>query len=661
MRSLLKGLPKTARWVGIAETDFHVLRIDGAPRFVPGLQPKNFGRFLSLERRKQWWCRPRFGRGLADLEPFAETGNSSQIQLLLWPLPGGEYALLLPLVHGDTRAYLTGGPDGLTLVTHGSLTEPPFTDVLLAARGRDPFALIEAAIAAAATHLKSFRPRRQKTFPPLFENLGWCTWEAMGFAVSERGVLQSLASLERAGLRPGWVLIDDCWGEVNEESALTGFGADRKKFPGGLSGLLEKMRRRFGIRDAGVWLTLQGYWTGVSTHGPWEDLRRLRSRHPQKSTAGKPARGSRFIAPKDISQFFHRWFRELRREGVDFVKVDGQSNMDRFTRDTVGNGSTMRAYQEAVQGAAAAHFGGRLIACMCHSSDALFSFDATSVIRSSPDHSHKLQHEHFHQPHVVNNIFNSLLIGALGWTDWDMFLSTEATAEFHAIGHAVSGGVVYIGDGPGRHDAALVRKLITSDGRVLRCPDPARPTRDRLFTDCLTEPKLLKTANRTSYAGVLALFHCRWHKEPDQRGPVTDSFRPDDVPGLEGRKFAAFLHQVDQLVTLNRSERFRVTLDFMKAEIVTLAPLQTCGEGDIAALGLLDKFNGSAAITSWIVLKDSAVCHLRDGGLVGFYSAVKPRRVLANRRAVKWTHHVQGGRLTLAMPPGQPVEIQIDF
>ncbi len=77
----------------------------------------------------------------------------------------------------------------------------------------------------------------------------------------------------------------------------------------------------------------------------------------------------------------------------------------------------MRACQEVAQGAAAAHFGGNLIACMCHSSDALFSFDDTTIIRSSPDHSHKPHHEHFHQPHVINNTFNSLLVGALGWTD----------------------------------------------------------------------------------------------------------------------------------------------------------------------------------------------------------------------------------------------------
>jgi len=661
--AVIKGLPETARWITIPDTKVQVLRVEGAPHSVSGLIPEKFGRFLSLERRKQWWCRPRFGRGVADLEPYAESGNASQIQLLLWSLPRGEYALLLPLVHGDVRAYLTGCPEsgGLTLVTYGALNEPEFTDVLIAARGKDPFALIDAAVDAAATHLKTFRPRRQKTPPAFLDHLGWCTWEAMGPSVSERGVLRSLTSLSRAGIKPRWVLIDDCWGDVNADSALMGFGADRKKFPAGLSGLFKKIRERFGIQDAGVWLTLQGYWTGVAARGPWENLKMLRPRHPVKGAAGKLAHASRFIAPQDIAQFFHRWFRELREDGVGFVKVDGQSNLDNFTRDTVGNGSTMCAYQEAVQGAAAAHFGGQLIACMCHSSDALFSFGATPVIRSSPDHSHKPHNEHFHQPHIVNNAFNSLLIGALGWTDWDMFLSTESAAEFHAIGHAVSGGAVYIGDGPGRHDTALVEKLITSDGQVLRCPDPSRPTRDRLFTDCLTEPKLLKTSNRTPFAGVLALFHCRWQKERENRMSITDSFRPDDVPGVEGRRFAVFLHQTDQLVTLNRSERFSVSLDFMKAEIITLAALHPCGQARVAALGLLDKFNGSAAITSWVILENVAACHLRDGGQVGFYASARPERVLRNGKDCQWDYDFKSGRLVVPSRSGRCVKLEIQF
>ncbi len=232
-----------------------------------------------------------------------------------------------------------------------------------------------------------------------------------------------------------------------------------------------------------------------------------------------------------------------------------------------------------------------------------------------------------------------------------MFQSTETAAEFHAIGRAVSGVAVYLGDGPGRHDAGLVRKLVTSDGRILRCPNPARPSRDRLFTDCLIENKLLKTTNRTAWAGVLALFHCRWQKDPERRGPITDAFRPSDVPGLAGHRIAAFLHRADTLELLKPSERFAVTLDFLDAEMVTLAPLHPCGWSQIAALGLLDKFNGTAAITSWVVLEKTASCHLHDGGLAGFYVSAKPRH-LSNGRKCPWAYDAKSGRLAVPARSG---------
>ncbi len=45
-RSLLKGLPKTARWITIPDTEVQVLRAAGTPRSLSGLRPQKFGRFL---------------------------------------------------------------------------------------------------------------------------------------------------------------------------------------------------------------------------------------------------------------------------------------------------------------------------------------------------------------------------------------------------------------------------------------------------------------------------------------------------------------------------------------------------------------------------------------------------------------------------------------
>lgn len=44
-------------------------------------------------------------------------------------------------------------------------------------------------------------------------------------------------------------------------------------------------------------------------------------------------------------------------------------------------------------------------------------------------------------------------------------------------------------DAPGRHDAALLGRLVLKGGGTLRARLPARPTRDTLFCDVLRDRK----------------------------------------------------------------------------------------------------------------------------------------------------------------------------
>ena len=73
--------------------------------------------------------------------------------------------------------------------------------------------------------------------------------------------------------------------------------------------------------------------------------------------------------------------------------------------------------------------------------------------------------------------------------------SQHPAALMHATARAVSGSSVYVSDFPGLHDFDLLRRLVLSDGRVLRAQLPGRPTRDSLFCDVLRDGKsLLKVA-----------------------------------------------------------------------------------------------------------------------------------------------------------------------
>lgn len=57
-----------------------------------------------------------------------------------------------------------------------------FEDAVLLAAGREPYALIEAAVTAAAARSGGARPLREKQLPPNIDVFGWCSWDRWGWA-----------------------------------------------------------------------------------------------------------------------------------------------------------------------------------------------------------------------------------------------------------------------------------------------------------------------------------------------------------------------------------------------------------------------------------------------------------------------------------------------
>lgn len=76
--------------------------------------------------------------------------------------------------------------------------------------------------------------------------------------------------------------------------------------------------------------------------------------------------------------------------------------------------------------------------------------------------------------------------------------SKHEAAGLHAAARAVSGACVYVSDKPGQHDFSILKQLVLSDGSVLRCLLPGRPTLDCLFLDPLRDNQsLLKVCPAT--------------------------------------------------------------------------------------------------------------------------------------------------------------------
>ncbi|MBD3240090.1 MAG: hypothetical protein GF331_05850, partial [Chitinivibrionales bacterium] len=563
-------------------------------------------RWLALARPSLYWMEPRVGQEPSDVP--------AQTQFLLWQRDDGLYGVLIPLVAGDTRATLGGSARGMRLCFGGALpgTEPSSMTAAFAGVGDDPFVLVADAMAAIADHLRTFRLRTEKPVPPFAEWLGWCTWDAFYHEVTDRKIIAGLRSFARGGLAPRFVMLDDGWERISGD-LLDSFEPDPRKFPRGLHVLIARVKREFGVRLFGIHHPFQGYWAGINPRGELRGrYRLLHNKGTIRPWLGPQKQPLHMVHPDDIHRFYSDWYSLLRRWGVDMVKVDGQSALELFTEGKHGRVSAMSAYQRALQGAAGTHFLGQVIPCMSNGSDVALHLDASNGWRNSRDYFPKRDTDTQKQ-HIRINALNAVWAATFALPDWDMFQSHREHAAFHAAARAISGGPVYVCDIPGKQNFDLLRKLCVSDGRVLRCDQPALPARDCLFVDWARDRRLLTIVNRNGAIGVLGLFHCR-----DGGEPVRDSCCVGDIPELRGTRCAVYEHTSGALRIATRRQRLRYELPSMGFELLTVSPI---ADG-IAPLGLLDKYNGSRAVERVEHMgKGHVSIELVDGGRVGVYCA----------------------------------------
>ena len=254
-----------------------------------------------------------------------------------------------------------------------------------------------------------------------------------------------------------------------------------------------------------------------------------------------------------------------------------------------------------------------------------------------------------HGRHIAWNALNSLWSANFVTPDWDMFWSGHSEGEFHAMARAISGGPVYVSDKPGDHDFAVLEKLVTSDGRVLRSDRPGLPAADRIFVDCQSAVALMKVTNRSGAIGVMGLFNCR-----DEAGVVADELMPGDIHDLEGSEFAVWLHKAQRLEKVKRRQKVAVELPQLKSEIAVVSPIM---DRWIAPLGLIEKYNAPAAVRRCELTAEGVlVADIADGGVMGFWCASEPRVVAVSRKAkITYAEHL----LRIEVKPGAEVRVRI--
>ena len=619
-------------------------------------------RYTVCHRYEPYWMKARAGTRLGDVPP--------ETQSFVARLTDGTFLLLVPLVGELTRFSLRGRPDG-TLALVGE-TGDAFTPsggglALYVAVGSDPFELVRAGAGSVAKRLGTGKLRREKPVPAAFHDFGWCTWDAFYQEVSEANVLRGLESLRAAGTPPRFLILDDGWQESERratgEKRLTGFGAN-EKFPGGLAPLVERVKRDYGVRTFIVWHSMVGYWGGVDGsrlpgYGVLEQTRQFGDGvlfHEPSFNHEWWGNLVGFVPAENAGRFFDDYHAALAKEGVDGVKVDSQAVLEGLSTGQGGRVAVTRAYRKALETSVRKHFAGRLINCMSNAQETFYGSPDSTLLRTSMDFLPSKPASH--GLHLYDNAQVGLWFGEFMQPDWDMFQSGHAFGAYHAAGRAVSGGPVYVSDKPETHDAKVIRRLVCSDGTVLSCTEPGRPTLDVLFSDPTREDVLLKIWNRVGRAGVVGVFNAR-SGQNGEAGPVlSGETGPSDVVGLAGDAFACFFHTTGRLERLSPGERKPITLGEHGYEIVSFVPI----ERDLAAIGLANMLNSHGAVHSLAWTDERTVTvTLADGGLFIAYSAKHPTAVEAAGAPVHFDYDATNAALRVALPIQGPVALRVRF
>lgn len=470
---------------------------------------------LSVYQHKCWWTRPAFPHS------FSEVPANSQLVLLKYE----EYYICALAVCSEVyRCDIEGTAKGLLVRLSSNCGGINNIDALAVsvAYAEDPYFCIHTAgvnAMRALGHCEMLRENR--TFPSVFEKLGWCSWDAFYHKVSEEGLIQKAAEFKEKTIPVGWMLIDDGWSDADlDTQTLIGIDASKEKFPNGLNATVDRLKKEFQISHVGVWHAVMGYWNGLQKDSEADAFfAGTTTKLPDGRVIPKSDSGSSF-------DFYDRWHQYLNsRCGIDFIKVDGQSSISIFYSGLESYGKASDGIQKGLNASAALHFDNAIINCMGMGAEDVWHRPSSMITRTSDDFVPNVKHGF--REHAIQNAYTSLWSGLFYVGDWDMFFSRHPENRQNSILRAISGGPVYTSDKVGESDLKIIQPLVLHDGTVLRCDDVGLPTKDCLFKDPTKERVALKIFNRKKEAWYIAVFNIR---EDDEK--AEGEIELADIPGI---------------------------------------------------------------------------------------------------------------------------------
>ncbi|KDP29033.1 hypothetical protein JCGZ_16422 [Jatropha curcas] len=712
----LTPLTDSSAYLGATSTESssrHVFKL-GAIRNV---------RLLSLFRFKLWWMIPRVGYSGSDIP--VET------QMLLMEDTKGpskaspSYVVFLPLLDGEFRTSLQGNSsDELEFCVESGDPAVVTSECLKAVfvnYGNHPFDLMKETMKILEEQTGTFTVREKKQMPGMLDCFGWCTWDAFYHQVNPQGIKEGLRSLSQGGTPAKFLIIDDGWQDTTNEFQKEGepyiegsqFGGrlasieENNKFrrtneaqsdaPIDLKHFVSDIKSTFGLKYVYVWHALMGYWGGLVPDAEGTKKYSPKLTYPVQSPGNlanmrdismdcMEKYGVGAIDPARISEFFHDLHSYLVAQNVDGVKVDVQNILETIATGLGGRVSLTRHFQQALEESIATNFhDNSIICCMGQSTDSIYHSKQSAITRASDDY--YPENPTTQTLHIVAVAFNSIFLGEVVVPDWDMFYSLHDAAEFHAVARAVGGCGVYVSDKPGHHDFNILKRLVLTDGSVLRAKYPGRPSRDCLFSDPVMDGKsLMKIWNLNECSGVLGVFNCQgegsWpclkdtqSQQKQERAEIHGRVSPADVEYFEevsGKLWtgdcAIYSFKTGSMLRLEKEETFDVTLKTLECDVFTISPIKVYYENvEFAPIGLVNMYNSGGAMESVQQCRDSSGLRTisikgRGGGIFGAFSTVKPKSCTVNSKGEEVIFREEDNLLTVTVPFGTSAwDIHISF
>ncbi|XP_015881674.3 probable galactinol--sucrose galactosyltransferase 1 [Ziziphus jujuba] len=687
-------------------------------------------RFMCVFRFKLWWMTQRMGTCGKDIpfetqflivESQSESGGSHSDE-------GGRvgvdessvYTVFLPILEGDFRAVLQGNEhDELEICLESgdpAVDEFGGSHLVFVGAGSNPFDVITNAVKTVEKHLLTFSHRERKKMPDMVNWFGWCTWDAFYTDVTSEGVKQGLESLEKGGIPPKFVIIDDGWQSVSMDPNGIEYKADntanfanrlthikenhkfqkdgkeghRVEDPAlGLRHIVSEIKEKHALKYVYVWHAITGYWGGVRPGITEMDHYESKLAYPVSSPGVESiehcdalksitTNGLGLVNPEKVFNFYNELHSYLSSAGINGVKVDVQNILETLGAGHGGRVKLARKYHQALEASIARNFPDNgIISCMSHNTDGLYSAKRTAVIRASDDFFPRDPASH--TIHIASVAYNTVFLGEFMQPDWDMFHSLHPMAEYHGAARAVGGCAIYVSDKPGQHDFNLLKKLVLPDGSILRAKLPGRPTRDCLFSDPTTDGKsLLKIWNLNNFTGVVGVFNCQgagWCKvskknliHDENPETITGIIRAKDVdhlPKVADEKWTGdavvYSHLGGEVVYLPKDVSLPITLKSREYEVFTVVPVKELSNGvRFAPIGLLKMFNSGGAIIEldYESKRSAAVAMtIRGCGVFGAYSSSRPKRITVDdgSEEMEFGYEEGSGLVTVALrvPDGE--------